>query len=258
MAPLVELANVEAGYGGSLVLHSLSLVVQPGEAWVVLGPNGAGKSTLVRVVMGLVAARSGTVRVCGMPLPGTAPAALAKQVAWVPQVTDEDTAFTALELALMGRAPHLGAWGLPGSRDVERARAALAELGVGALADRPLNEVSGGERRRAWLARALVQEPKLLVLDEPTAFLDVRHQVETLRAVRRRVKDGLGVVAVLHDVNLAAHVATHVVLLRDGRVQAMGRVEDVLTSEQLTKLYGIGMHPAAESERVYVPRWEHP
>lgn len=253
---LVELSNVEAGYGARPVLRGVSLEVQPGEAWVVLGPNGAGKSTLVRVVMGLVPARAGMARVCGLALPGTPPHELARHVAWVPQVTDEDTGFTALELALMGRAPHLGAWGLPGAKDVERARAALAELGVAELADRPLNEVSGGERRRAWLARALVQEPQLLVLDEPTAFLDVRHQVETLRAVRRRVSAGLGVVAVLHDVNLAAHVATHALLLREGQVQAKGRVEDVLTAEQLSTLYGIAMHPAAEAERVYVPRWE--
>jgi iron complex transport system ATP-binding protein len=253
---LLALDSVDAGYGETTVLRAVSLSVQAGEAWAVLGPNGAGKSTLVRVVMGLVPARSGRVSVAGLPLPGTSPAEIARRVAWVPQVMEDDSGFTALELALMGRAPHLGAWGLPGAKDEDRARACLAELGVGALADRPLSEVSGGERRRAWVVRALVQAPQLLVLDEPTAFLDVRHQVEVLRAVRRRVAEGLGVLAVLHDVNLAAHFATHVLLLKDGAVLAAGPVAEVLTAERLSALYGIAMHAATEAERVHVPRWE--
>lgn len=256
MTPVLSLAQVDAGYGAADVLRGASLEVKPGEAWAVLGPNGAGKSTLVRVVMGLLPPRAGRVEVTGLSLPGASPAELARRVAWVPQVMDDDAGFTALELALMGRAPHLGAWGLPGAKDVERALECLGELGVAALAERPLSEVSGGERRRVWLARALVQAPKLLVLDEPTAFLDVRHQVELLRAVRRRVAGGLGVLAVLHDVNLAAHFATHVLLLKDGRTLAQGPVGDVLTSERLSELYGIAMHAARDDERVHVPRWD--
>ncbi|GMU58252.1 MAG: ABC transporter ATPase [Myxococcaceae bacterium] len=255
MSPVLSLSQVRVGYGARDVLRAVDLQVLRGEAWAVLGPNGAGKSTLARVVMGLLPARSGTVEVAGLSLPGAAPAQVARQVAWVPQGMSDDAGFTALELVLMGRAPHLGAWGLPGEKDVERARACLDELGVGALADRPLSEVSGGERRRVWVARALVQAPSLLVLDEPTAFLDVRHQVEVLKAVRRRVDDGLGVVAVLHDANLAAHFATHALLLRDGDVLARGPVQEVLTAEGLTALYGIEMHPASAEERVHVPRW---
>jgi len=253
---LLSLDQVDAGYGVHPVLRGVSLSLDAGQAWAVLGPNGAGKSTLVRVVMGLVAARAGRVTVAGLSLPGATPAELARSVAWVPQVMEDDAGFTALELALMGRAPHLGAWGLPGAKDEERARACLDELGVGALADRPLSEVSGGERRRAWVARALVQAPRLLVLDEPTAFLDVRHQVEVLRAVRRRVTEGLGVLAVLHDVNLAAHFATHALLLKDGAVLAAGPARDVLTAGRLSALYGIAMHAATEAERVHVPRWD--
>lgn len=258
MAPLLELDSVTAGYGEAPVLRGVSLTVRAGEAWVVLGPNGAGKSTLVRAVMGLLAPRAGVVRVCGLDVAATTAKALARHVAWVPQVTDDDSGFTGLELALMGRAPHLGAWGLPSAADEARAREVLAELDVADLAARPLAEVSGGERRRAWLARALVQAPELLVLDEPTAFLDVRHQVETLRAVRRRVDAGLGLLAVLHDVNLAAHVATHVALLSRGELVAAGPAREVLTAARLSALYGIAMHPASEVEGVFVPRWETP
>ena len=254
--PLLELDALAAGYGETPVLSGVSLQLEAGEAWVVLGPNGAGKSTLVRAVMGLLSPAAGTVEVCGLPVPGTSSRELAKVAAWVPQVMDDATGFSGLEVALMGRAPHLSAWGLPGKRDEESALAVMRELGVEHLAARPLAEVSGGERRRVWLARALVQAPKLLVLDEPTAFLDIRHQVETLRAVKRRLAQGLGVLAVLHDGNLAMHVATHVLLLKDGRSVAQGPVAEVLTAERLSTLFEIELHPAAESERVYVPRWE--
>ena len=255
MAPLLELDSLSAGYGATPVLSSVSLRLEPGQAWVVLGPNGAGKSTLVRAVMGLLPPSSGTVRVCGLALPGALPRELAKVAAWVPQTMDDTTGFTGLELALMGRAPHLTAWGLPGQRDEDAARAVMKELGVEHLAARPLAEVSGGERRRVWLARALVQAPRLLVLDEPTAFLDIRHQVETLRAVQRRLAGGLGVLAVLHDVNLAMHVATHALLLKDGKSVAQGPVAEVLNAAALSALFDIPMHAAAEREQVYVPQW---
>ena len=255
---LLDLQSLTAGYGPTPVLREVCLQVKPGEAWVVLGPNGAGKSTLVRAVMGLVTPTSGTVHVVELPVPGTSARELARVAAWVPQTLDDDTRFTGLELALMGRAPVLSAWGVPGAGDEAKAREVMRELGVEHLASRPLAEVSGGERRRVWLARALVQAPRLLVLDEPTAFLDVRHQVETLRAVKRRLGDGLGVLAVLHDVNLAVHVATHALLLKDGQVLAQGPVDDVLTPERLSSLFSIPMHLATDAERVYVPRWDGP
>ena len=252
---LVELSGVEAGYTSTPVLRGVSFTVESGEAWAVLGPNGAGKSSLARVLLGLLPARRGSVRVCGLPLPGTSALALAKQVAWVPQLVHEDVAFTGLDVALMGRAPHHGAWGLPGTRETEEARATLRELGVAHLEDRPLSQVSGGESRRVWLARALVQQPRLLVLDEPTAFLDVRHQVEALEAVRRQLSDRFGAVAVLHDVNLAAHFATHALLLRDGEVLAAGPVAETLEPGRLSALFGIEMRTAADVDRVFVPRW---
>jgi iron complex transport system ATP-binding protein len=251
---LLELEHVDAGYGQTPVLQGVDLRVEPGEAWVVLGPNGAGKSTLVRVVMGLVPLRGGRARVADVTLPAE-PAPLARAVAWVQQVTDDDTGFSGLEVALMGCAPRLGTWGLPSSADTALALAALTEMDVAHLAHRPLSEVSGGERRRVWLARALVQQPRLLVLDEPTAFLDVRHQVETLRAVRARVERGLGALVVLHDVNLATHIATHALLLKQGRVLAAGPVREVLDAQRLSALYDIRMERPQAGDGVFVPRW---
>ncbi len=256
MAAPLQMVGLSAGYGEPEVVAQLSLHIQAGEAWVVLGPNGAGKSTLVRAVMGLLQPSKGSVHVCGLPLATTSARDLARVVSWVPQTLDEHTAFTGLELALMGRAPHLSGWGAASAREIQLALDTMKELGVEHLASRPLSQVSGGERRRVWLARALVQNPRLLVLDEPTAFLDIRHQVETLRAVKRRVADGLGVLAVLHDVNLAVHLATHVVLLKEGKSIAQGPVAEVLSAEKLSVLYDIEMHAAFEQERVYVPQWE--
>lgn len=243
---LASFDHLDAAYGRTPVLRDVSLTINGGEWWAVLGPNGAGKSALAKLLVGALRPSGGSLTICGHDVSVTAPHALAKHVAWVPQNVADDCAFTALELVLMGRTPHLGPWGLPGPHDVEQAKLLLERLGVATLTNRPLNEVSGGERRRVFLARALAQSPQLLVLDEPTAFLDVRHQIEALAVVHRTLAPTLGVVAVLHDVNLAARFATHVMLLRAGRVLALGLVEEVLTPALLSQLYDVEMrfHPS--------------
>ncbi|MFO0594835.1 MAG: ABC transporter ATP-binding protein [Myxococcaceae bacterium] len=251
---LLELDAVVAAFSpaGKPVLDGLSLTVRPGEAWVVLGPNGAGKSTLVRVAMGLMTPRSGRVSRVGSS--DASPAVLARDVAWVPQTIDEESGFVALDLVLMGRAPHLDAWASPSAADEQRALEVMAELEVAQVASRRVSELSGGERRRLWLARALVQQPKLLVLDEPTAFLDVKHQLDALAAVKRRLGAGLGLLAVLHDVNLASRVATHALLLKDGKALAAGPVDEVLTAAHLGALYGVAMvEHGAGAGRFFAP-----
>ncbi|MDP1922237.1 MAG: ABC transporter ATP-binding protein [Myxococcales bacterium] len=249
---LTTLHDVTAGYGGCAVLHAVSLEVKAGEAWAVLGPNGAGKTTLAKVAAGLLGVLQGRVTVGGLPS-SAAPAALAKVVAWVPQQAPEGLDFTALEVALMGRAPHLGPLGLTGAHDEQLAREALAAFDVAPLADRAVSSLSGGERRRVFLARALTQAAPLLVLDEPTAFLDVRHQVDTLHLVRQRISPSVGVLAVLHDVSLAAHFATHVALMSAGRLVAQGPAAEVLTTARLSEVYGIAMEQTGEHS--FQPRW---
>ncbi len=252
----LRLTGVDASHGARQVLHQVSLEVRPGRVLAVLGPNGAGKSTLVRVALGLHPATAGEVRVRGRPLAELSRAALAREVAWVPQSPGEAGDFTALELALMGRSPHLSFWGLPSAADVGRAHAALEALGLSELASRRLASLSGGERRLVLLARALVQEPKVLLLDEPTAFLDLRHQVEALRHVRALTRGGVAALAVLHDVNLAAAYADDVLLLKQGRVLAAGPVGEVLTAERLQALFDVEMlsAPLGADGRVFVPR----
>jgi iron complex transport system ATP-binding protein len=245
---------VSAGYPGRPVLHGVDLTVEPGQLWALLGPNGAGKSTLAKVCLGLVPSSAGEVKVGGMNAMTTSRSLLAKAAAWVPQESAGGQAlqFTGLELALMGVEPRLAAFGLPSKSDADEARKLLEWLTVGALADRRLNEASGGERRLVWLARALLQKPKLLVLDEPTAFLDVKHQLIVMAELKKRVGEGLAVLAVLHDVNQAVTYATHAALLRDGRVMAAGPVGEVLQPAKLEELYGARFVEVLEPRRFFL------
>lgn len=254
--PLLELQGLGAGYGPSPVLRDVDWTVGAGELWVVLGPNGTGKSTLLRAVLGTLPWTRGGVRVMGRERREWEARTFARNVAWVPQGLESAEGFTGLELVLMGRSPHLGAWGLTSASDETLAWEVLRELGVEALAERSCDELSGGERRMLLLARGLVQQARLLLLDEPTAFLDVAHQVKALERVRARVERGLGAVAVLHDVNLAAAFATHVLLLREGHVLARGPVSDVLQRERLEALYEVPMETAdaASGARLFAPR----
>lgn len=255
MEPILEADRVRAGYSDRDVLREVSWRVAPGELWAILGPNGAGKSTLVKAALGLVPLRSGTLCVQGRPIAEWHRDALARVAAWVPQNTEALTGFTGLELVLMGRSPHLGRWGLPSAADLVRAQGALQELGIEAFASRPVDRLSGGERRLLYFARALAQEPRLLLLDEPTAFLDLRHQVESLGCLRRRAQQGTAVVAILHDVNLAAAFADRVLLLKDGAVVACGETREILRADALEALYGVPITGALSGQQaLFAPR----
>jgi iron complex transport system ATP-binding protein len=244
VSAVLHTERLAAGHHGRPVVSEVSLEISPGTLWAVLGPNGSGKSTLLRTILGVLRPISGEVRLFGLPLADWNRRELARRVAWVPQAFEGDPGFTGLELVLMGRAPHLGTWGLPGAHDLAMARGALEALEVSHLAGRIVSTLSGGERRLLLAARALAQEPELLLLDEPTAFLDLHHQVSLLERVRARVKQGLSAVAVLHDPNLAAAFADQVLLLRDGRVLGQGAAASLLDAQSLGALYGL---PLAEA-----------
>ncbi|HVP60086.1 MAG TPA: ABC transporter ATP-binding protein [Myxococcaceae bacterium] len=254
--PALETAGLAVGYGACPVVSGVSVAIAPGTLWAVLGPNGSGKSTLLRTVLGLLRPLAGEVSLFGTPLVRWERRALARRVAWVPQAFDGDAGFTGLELVLMGRAPHQGGWGLPGPKDLAVARAALAELGIAHLAGRVVSRLSGGERRLLLVARALAQEPALLLLDEPTAFLDLQHQAQVLERVRSRVRGGLAAVAVLHDPNLAAAFADQGLLLRDGQVLGQGASAELLDAGRLGQLYGLGLAEARTEtgHRLFAPR----
>lgn len=238
MIPL-EITDISFAYNGQPVLQGISFHLKPGEVLGLIGPNGAGKSTLIRLAAGFLRPHAGTVRLFGRSPREWPPRELARLVALVPQGAYIPPTFTVWESALLGRTPYLGFLGVPRERDRQAARRALEWLGIDHLVHRYVGELSGGERQRVILARALTQEPRCLLLDEPTTHLDIHHQVAILSLIRRMaVEQGIAVLIVLHDLNLAVAFADRLAFLADGRLIALGDPRDVLSSDRLTAIYG--------------------
>jgi iron complex transport system ATP-binding protein len=229
---------VSAGYSGVSVLHDVSLEVAAGEMLAIVGPNGAGKSTLLKVLGGSMRSTQGSVELFGRSLDSIERRELARTVASVGQENTVAFRFTVLEIVLMGRAPHLGAFRFESRHDLEIAASALERFDLSHLAGRHVQELSGGERKRVFLARALAQEPKIALLDEPTAFLDLKHVAEIFARFRElSAERGMTVIATLHDLNAAALYADRVLLLSDGASVAYGTPAEVLTAENLERVY---------------------
>ena len=234
----IEARDLRFAYDGREVLAGIDLDASAGEVVGVVGPNGSGKSTLIRILSGVLTGYGGTARVDGRDVRALSRAELARQVAVVPQEPTFSFPFSALEIVLMGRHPHLAGLAFESERDVELARAALERCGAEHLAGRPIQELSSGERQRVVFAKALAQQPGAFLLDEPASFLDIRHQVELYDVVRERTGEhGATVVTVLHDLNLAAEYCDRVYLLRHGRVEAGGPTADVFTYANLTRVF---------------------
>jgi iron complex transport system ATP-binding protein len=237
--PIVEVREATFRYGARTALEEVSLAARGGELVALLGPNGAGKSTLVRLVAGLAAPARGTVRLAGLD-PARAPRrAIARVCALVPQEPRVAWPFTVREAVMMGRAPRQGLLALPGPLDHGAVQGALEACDLVHLADRRLDALSGGERRRVFFARALAQEPRVLLLDEPTAFLDLGHQVAAMRMAQEAARAGLCVIAVLHDLNLASAACDRLVVLAGGRVVAEGAPAEVLTAERVRAVWEV-------------------
>jgi iron complex transport system ATP-binding protein len=215
----------------------VTLTVESGELVAVLGPNGAGKSTLLRALSGVLAPSQGDARLFGRALGALTRREVAREVAVVAQSEEIVFGYTVLDVVLMGRAAHQDGWMRAGERDFALALEAMDRCDVRNLANRPVSALSGGEQKRVALARALAQTPRVLLLDEPTAFLDPKHQIAFFDVLAEEVGRGLACVAVLHDLNLAAQYASRVALLRRGRMVAIGRVEEVMTRPLLSETF---------------------
>jgi len=221
----------------------VNLHVAAGEIVCVLGPNGAGKTTLVRVASGLLAPWSGEVRLLGEPLATRSRTDVARVLAVVEQMQDVAGSFTVRDVVAMGRAPHQGSWMRSSEQDERIIEDAIARCDLRELASRPARALSGGEQKRVAVARALVQEPKVLLLDEPGAFLDVRHQLDLYELLATEVKQrGMACLVVMHDLNIAAQFADRVVLMKDGRVVAAGGVADVMTWKTLKETFDADLY----------------
>jgi iron complex transport system ATP-binding protein len=250
--PLVRVRGASVRYGSREILDALDLDVYRGEVLSILGPNGCGKTTLLRCIAGALAPSAGSVQIGGDEVVSLAPPVRARRIGVLFQDHAPSFPFSAGDVVLMGRAPHLGFFGFPGSRDRALADAALERVGLLHLKDRPYTQISGGERQLVLLARILVQEPDVILLDEPTAHLDVRNQVLTLRTVRALAREGLTMIMTTHDPNHAIWFGGRAALMKEGRFVAAGPVSDVITEETLTATYDVGvtvLSPAANGGR---------
>ncbi len=236
----LEAHGVSVAYGQRVALQDVDLVLRPAERVCLVGPNGAGKSTLVRCLTGLLAPDAGTVTLDGRPMASVSRAELARLVSVVPGSVRLPFSMTVESVVSLGRTPYLHAWAGPAATDVAAVVGALTRVGILALRDRDVRTLSMGERQLALIAMALAQGGSILVLDEPTVHLDLRHQVEVMELlVRLTDEDGLTVLAVLHDLSLAGHFFRRLAMLDRGRLVADGPTGEVLTPGRIRDVYGV-------------------
>ena len=246
---MLSIDDVTLRYEARTILRKVSLSVNAGEVVALIGPNGVGKSTLIRACSGTLKPFGGRVTIDGQDMHRLGVADRARLIAVVPQAVRLPESFSVFETVLMGRTPYLGWLGRESAKDRSGVEAALARTGTLELADRPLGELSGGEQQRVLIARALAQAARTLLLDEPTAHLDLKHQASVLSLVCDLAHaENHAVLIALHDLNLAAQYADRVALLSNGTVAAIGTSEEVLTEEHLSPAYGLRItvyeHPA--------------
>ena len=255
MDALIEAADVYFSWPTGPAVNGVSFAVNPGEMVAVVGPNGAGKSTLLRLLSGYLKPAAGEVRLAGKDIRRYGRREVAQLAAFVPQYSEVNLPYKVAELAMLARYARLGPFRPPGAVDRAVVAEALAFTGVAALADRPVSQLSGGEFQRAVLARALAQGPELIFLDEPTAHLDISHQIQIFSLLTRlNAREGLTVVAVLHDLNTAAAYFPRVLLMAEGRLAADGGPADVFAEGLLSAIYGCAVKTyTAEGRRFIFP-----
>ena len=238
MTTALEIKDLTCRYDDRPVVGNLSFSVAAGDFFIVIGPNGSGKSTLLNTISGWLTPERGTLKIHNKSLAEYSQKALARTIALVPQSMEIDFPFTVREVVLMGRTPHQGLLGLEHTGDAEIVQEALALTDLENLTNRKVYQLSGGERQRVFIARAICQQPAIMLLDEPTAALDLSHQTRIMDLMSRLiVEKGLTVVMVSHDINLASMYATKLMLLKNGTLVKLGTPKEVLQYETLEKAY---------------------
>jgi iron complex transport system ATP-binding protein len=255
MGTILKLNNTGYRYGDKWAVKNVSMDISPGDVVGVLGPNGSGKSTLLRLMDGLIKAEEGEIFLEGESLAGMRRSQVARGVAMVSQESYFQFSFSVLQVVLMGRFPHLRRFRFEGQRDMEVAQEALKITDTLAFADRDIHALSGGERQRVMIARALAQEPVVLLLDEPTSFMDLKYKREIFRLIKSLSRERkLAVVVVSHDIGQAAQFCNRLVILKQGRVYRVGTPEEVITEQTMEEVFECAVivddHPATGRPRV--------
>jgi iron complex transport system ATP-binding protein len=257
MNTAISVEGLTHAYDRQTIIDNLSFSVESGRFFILIGPNGSGKTTLLKLLAGLLPLQSGTINVHDRSIKAYSPRALARRVAYVPQSLSVDFPFRVLQVVLMGRAPHLGLLGFESQKDLDLAHQAMAYTDVAHLADRRLDQISGGEQQRVFIARAVCQQPDIILMDEPTAALDMAHQIRVMDLMERLKNDQRRtVVMVSHDLNLAAMYADRVLLLDKGIKACLGSPQEVLDFKQLEAVYGctlvVDQSPLGDYPRVHL------
>ena len=251
---MLDVRDLAFGFGTRRVGSDVTFELAKGETLAVLGGNGAGKTTLFRTLLGLLRPQAGEIRIGGDPIASLSPYERARRLAYVPQQHMSTFGFSVEEAVLMGRVSHLSTFARPGALDRALAREALTRLGIESLAERPVTEISGGERQLVWIARALAQQAPILVLDEPTASLDFGNRARVLAEIDRLRGSGLSIVFSTHEPDQALAHADRALLLADGRPLALDAVDRALTAENVERLYRVRVRrlEAGGARRVFV------
>ena len=255
MGAILSLKNIGFSYGESWALKGLDLEIRSGELLGVIGPNGSGKSTLLNIIDGILIPQEGEALLKGIAVSSYNRSSLAKEVAMVAQENHFRFSFSTLEVVYMGRFPYLDRFQFEGKRDMEVVYKALADTQCVELSKRSIHELSGGEKQRVLIARALAQEPTVILLDEPTSFLDLKYKSEIFNLISSLAhKAGLSVLVVSHDIDLTARYCDKMVMLRDGRVFSTGAPDEVITASNIEAVYGcpviVDKNPVSGSPRV--------
>src|SRR5262245_7545776 len=254
MNTAIQTDNLTFAYQDKGVLDDVTLSIKKGEMLGILGPNGSGKTTLLKIFSGVLTGK-GEVKVNGETIRSYGRRELSRLCAVVPQDSHVSFPFTVAEIVLMARASHHNPLAFEGEGDKEAARRSMRLTGILHLAERYLHELSGGEKQRVIIARALAQEPEILLLDEPSAFLDLKHQVQVLELLRGLNRErGITIVAALHDLNLAALFFPRLMMLRDGKIYCDGTPSEVLTEKTIEEVYGIRVRvePDGSTPRMFI------
>ncbi|MGH7808154.1 MAG: ABC transporter ATP-binding protein [Thermodesulfobacteriota bacterium] len=253
MEKIISGEDIRFSYDGVEVLKGISISLRKERMVGLLGANGAGKSTLLRILTGILNPKSGRLLYGGKELTRLDKREIAKRIAYIPQDSTFGFPFSVQEVVLMGRAPYVGRFEFERERDLQIAISAMETVGISHLKDRPITEISGGEKQLASLARALAQEPEVMVLDEPATFLDVKHKTRIMKLLRSlKSERGISVIAATHDVFSALFYFDEIIMLKDGGIFAEGSVEEVLKQEVLTAVYGIEVTVRRENGRIFV------
>lgn len=237
--PRLAAEAISVGYGPRQVISSLTTLIPPNSFTVILGPNGCGKSTLLRTFARLLKPQSGAVLLDGTDLFTLPSKQVAREIGLLPQSSTAPEGITVIDLVRRGRYPHQGLMKQWTSADEEAVREALTSTRTLEFSSRRVDELSGGQRQRVWIALVLAQQTPMVLLDEPTTFLDIAHQIELLDLCAALNRQGRTIVAVLHDINQAARYATHIIAMRDGSIQATGTTTEVITEARITEVFGV-------------------